>query len=119
MTFIYFLIPFGCTALIITFLRNLYEKNTPRYALIGIGVALYRGLYLFYLFGGFFSIANFGTYSIKALGFELTLYIQLIAILLLIASVLNSLYYIQLYREAKITSPSKINHSDLKEVIST
>ncbi|NVM31312.1 MAG: hypothetical protein HWN65_20910 [Candidatus Helarchaeota archaeon] len=118
LNFILFLIPFGATATIMAFLRNLYDKNTPRYALIGFGLALYRGLYFFYLFGGFFTIQQFGTYSIDALGFQIDFYIQIIALLLVLASLLNSVYYIQLYREVKTAPNSKIADSSGKEVSS-
>jgi hypothetical protein len=113
--FIYILIPFGITATIMAFFQNLYEKGTRRYALIGIILALYRGLYLFYLFGGFFNLQHFGSYHIEALGLQISLYIQLIAILLLVASFLNSIYYIQLYREAKDIILPEINQTAKKE----
>jgi hypothetical protein len=98
----------------VAFLQNLYAKGTTKYALVGIGLSLYRGFYLFYLFGGFFSIEQFGTYYIQAFGFQIRLYIEFIAIALLAASFLNALYYFQLYREAKIAGSPQIEQLKIR-----
>ena len=61
----------------------MFLKDTIANRLIAFVVAIYQGIYLFYIFGGFTSGVKLGTYSINTVQAQVLLGLQLIAWLLL------------------------------------
>ena len=92
--FIITIIVMGIIGTIITIVRHAPPKNSIIRCTIGIGVAIYNGLYLFYVFGGFTEGQALGTYTIQTATILAFLGLQLIAWILLIGAFLNSSYYL-------------------------
>ena len=82
----------GIIGIIITIVRHSPAKDTIMRSAIGIGLAIYNGLYLFYIFGGF--SGSLGTYIIQTASITAVLGLHLIAWILLLGAFLNSTFYI-------------------------
>lgn len=92
-SFTFIILIFGIIAVIISFFKNILPPNSLNHNLIGLGTAIYSGIYLFYIFGGFNTSANFGNYYIKTEGLDALLGLQILAWLMLLAALINALYY--------------------------
>ena len=93
-SFTFIILTFGAIAVIISFFKNIFDPNSYHHNLIGLGTAIYSGFYLFYIFGGFGAGANFGNYYIKTEGLDALLGLQILAWLMLLAALINAIYYI-------------------------
>jgi hypothetical protein len=82
----------GIIGTIITIVRHAPAKDTISRGAIGIGLAIYNGLYLFYIFGGF--SGGLGTYIIQTASIKAVLGLQIIAWILLLGAFINSSFYI-------------------------
>jgi hypothetical protein len=82
----------GIIGIILTIMRYAPAKDSLLREVIGIGLALYNGLYLFYIFGGF--SGALGTYSIHTESVIAILGLQLIAWILLIGASLNTIFHL-------------------------
>ena len=82
-SFIISLIIIGIIGVGLTILKRMFPKDTMTNRLIAFAVAIYQGIYLFYLFGGFTPGVKLGTYYINTVQTQVLLGLQLIAWLLL------------------------------------
>jgi hypothetical protein len=92
-TFISTMMVFGAIAIIISFTKNIFPSDSLTHNLIGLGTAFYSGFYLFYLFGGFNTNGTFGNYYIHSENLDALLGLQTIALLMLLAALINASYY--------------------------
>jgi hypothetical protein len=92
-SFTFIILTFGTIAVIISFFKNIFPPNSYHHNLIGLGTAIYSGIYLFYIFGGFSTGANFGNYYIKTEELDALLGLQILAWLMLLAALINAIYY--------------------------
>ncbi|TFG00120.1 MAG: hypothetical protein EU542_08375 [Promethearchaeota archaeon] len=111
-SFIVSILVMGIIGVIITIIRHTPAKDSILREVIGIGLAIYNGLYLFYIFGGF--SGGLGTYSIQTTNLEAIIGLQLIAWILLIGALLNTVFYlvkiieaVNKKRKSKIREESK------------
>ena len=116
--FINTIILMGIIGTIITIVRHSPPKDTIIRSAIGIGLAIYNGLYLFYIFGGF--SGTLGTYTIQTASIEAVLGLHLIAWILLLGAFLNSSFYIvkaidAVYRKRKSKSREKSKQVKLEK----
>jgi len=89
--FIVSILVMGIIGVIFTILRHAPPKDSILREIIGIGLAVYNGLYLFYIFGGF--SGGLGRYSIQTTNLVAFLGLQLIAWILLIGALINTIFY--------------------------
>ncbi|MFX0018731.1 MAG: hypothetical protein ACFFBT_00680 [Promethearchaeota archaeon] len=82
-SFIISLLIIGIIGVGLTILKRMFPKDTMSNRLIAFAVAIYQGIYLFYLFGGFTPGVKLGTYYINTAEAQVLLGLQLIAWLLL------------------------------------
>ncbi|MHA1651507.1 MAG: hypothetical protein ACTSYB_15055 [Candidatus Helarchaeota archaeon] len=92
-SFLIFLIIFGTIRVFIAFIKNIYRKDSLSHNLIGVGAAIYSGLYLFYIFGGFSINQAFGNYYVESENLSAVFGLQFIAWLMFLAAILNAIYY--------------------------
>ena len=90
--FLISIVVMGIIGIILTIVRHTPAKDSILREVIGIGLAIYNGLYLFYVFGGF--SGALGTYSIHTESIIAILGLQLIAWILLIGAFLNTSFYL-------------------------
>jgi len=81
--FIINLLIIGTIGVVLTILKRTFPKDTLNNRLIAFVVAIYQGIYLFYIFGGFTPGVKLGTYYINTVQTQVLLGLQLIAWLLL------------------------------------
>jgi len=84
----------GIIGTVFAMLRHAFPKDTSANRLLAFGSTIYSGLYMFYIFGGFTSGAQLGTYSINLPGLQILLGLQIIAWLLLGSSGIKALQYL-------------------------
>lgn len=112
--FIFIMMIFGAIAVIISFVKNIYSPDSTTHNLIGLGTAIYSGIYLFYIFGGFNTDGTFGNYYIQSENLDALLGLQTLAWLLLLAASINASYYgfksleIQCRKEFFLSPKSKV-----------
>ncbi|MHA1269265.1 MAG: hypothetical protein ACTSPY_05705 [Candidatus Helarchaeota archaeon] len=115
-TFIVSIIIMGSIQAIISYIKNLFPSDSLEYGLICIGTSVYSGIYFFYMFGGFSFNRAFGDYRVVTSNLEANFGLQFFAWLILIASLINSTYYIlksvEILRKKKyfIGKKLKIDH---------
>ena len=84
----------GIIGTVFAMLRHAFPKDTSANRLIAFGSTIYSGIYLFYLFGGFTTGVQLGTYSINLPALQVLLGLQVIAWLLLGSSGIRALQYL-------------------------
>ena len=84
----------GIIGTVFAMLRHGFPKDTSANRLIAFGSTIYSGIYMFYLFGGFTSGVQLGTYSINLPTVQVLLGLQVIAWLLLGSSGIRALQYL-------------------------
>jgi len=82
-SFIINILIIGIIGVGLTILKRMFPKETISNRLIAFVVAIYQGIYLFYIFGGFTPGVKLGTYFINTVQAQVLLGLQLIAWLLL------------------------------------
>ncbi|MHA1266894.1 MAG: hypothetical protein ACTSRS_16775 [Candidatus Helarchaeota archaeon] len=92
-SFTILLLIFGIIRVFIAFVKNIYPKETFHHNFIGMCAALYSGLYLFYIFGGFSPNLAFGDYYVATENLSALFGLQFIAWLMLLAAILNTVHY--------------------------
>ncbi len=113
----------GIIGVAFSMLRHAFPKDTSANRLIAFGSTLYSGIYLFYLFGGFTSGVQLGTYSIILPTLQVLLGLQVIAWLLLGSSGLRALKYlieaVELRKNKEYRVKSKFKLSKFFKVLGT
>ena len=84
----------GIIGTVFAMLRHAFPKDTSANRLLAFGSTIYSGIYLFYLFGGFTTGVQLGTYSINLPMLQVLLGLQVIAWLLLGSSGIRALQYL-------------------------
>ena len=84
----------GIIGTVLAMVRHAFPKDTSANRLIAFGSTIYSGIYLFYLFGGFTTGVQLGTYSINLPALQVLLGLQVIAWLLLGSSGIRALQYL-------------------------
>ena len=84
----------GIIGTVFAMVRYAFPKDTSANRLIAFGSTIYSGLYMFYIFGGFSSGVQLGTYSIDLPMLQVLLGLQVIAWLLLGSSGIRALQYL-------------------------
>ena len=92
--FIINLIIIGIIGVGLTIIKRMFPKDTMTNRLIAFAVAIYQGIYLFYLFGGFTPGVKLGTYYINTIQTQVLLGLQLIAWLLLGISGISAIQHL-------------------------
>jgi hypothetical protein len=88
------IIIFGIIGIIISMLRHAFPEDTSANRLIRFGITVYSGIFLFYIFGGFTPGMSLGTYYIDLTNIQVLLGLQIIAWLLLGATIIRGLQYL-------------------------
>lgn len=84
----------GIIGTVFAMLRYAFPKDTSANRLISFGSTIYSGIYIFYLFGGFTTGVQLGTYSIILPTLQVLLGLQIIAWLLLGSYGIKALQYL-------------------------
>jgi hypothetical protein len=84
----------GIIGTVFGMLGHAFPKDTSTNRLLAFGSTIYSGIYMFYLFGGFTSGVQLGTYSINLPTLQILLGLQVIAWLLLGSSGIRALQYL-------------------------
>jgi len=84
----------GIIGTVLAIVGHAFPKDTSANRLIAFGSTIYSGLYMFYIFGGFTSGVQLGTYSINLPALQVLLGLQVIAWLLLGSSGIRALQYL-------------------------
>lgn len=84
----------GIIGTVFAMLRHAFPKDTSANRLLAFGSTIYSGIYLFYLFGGFTTGVQLGTYSINLPMLQVLLGLQVIAWLLLGSSGIRAMQYL-------------------------
>jgi len=93
---------FGLLGAFISTMKYFFPEDSNLHHLISIGSALFSGIYLFYIFGGFSLDIVFGNYRIETSTFQVELGLQIIAWSLLIGSLIRTISaIIKLYEKNK------------------
>ncbi len=92
--FIISLIIIGIIGVGLTILKRMFPKNTMTNRLIAFAIAIYQGIYLFYLFGGFTPGVKLGNYYINTAQAQVLLGLQLIAWLLLVIAGVSAIQHL-------------------------
>jgi hypothetical protein len=92
--FIINLIVIGIIGILLTLLKHMYPKESLKNRVIAFLIAIYQGIYLFYLFGGFTPRVRLGTYYIDTPLTQVILGLQLIAWLLLSISGISAIQHL-------------------------
>ena len=93
-TFIMSTIIMGVIGVIILVLGKAFPKDTIVNRLIALTSTIYTAFYLFYIFGGFDPSRRLGTYYVNMAHVQILLGLKIIAWLLLISVIINSLQYV-------------------------
>jgi hypothetical protein len=88
------IIIFGIIGVIISILRHAFPEDTSANRLTRFGATVYSGIFLFYIFGGFTPGTSLGTYYIDLTNIQVLLGLQVIAWLLLGATIIRGLQYL-------------------------
>ena len=88
------IIIFGIVGVILSMLQHAFPKDTSANRLIRFGITIYSGIFLFYIFGGFTPGMSYGTYYINLNNLQILLGLQVIAWLLLGATIIRGLQYL-------------------------
>ena len=88
------IIIFGIIGVIISILRHAFPEDTSANRLVRFGATVYSGIFLFYIFGGFTPGMSLGTYYIDLTNIQVLLGLQVIAWLLLGATIIRGLQYL-------------------------
>jgi len=89
-----YLIVFGCIGVALSMAKHAFPRDTSANRTIAFIVAIYSGLYLFYIFGGFTPGVSYGTYYINTPTIQVLLGLQMIAWLFLISTGISALQYL-------------------------
>jgi hypothetical protein len=92
--FITYLIVFGCIGVVLAMAKHAYPKDTSQNRIIAFISAVFSGLYLFYIFGGFTPGVSYGTYYIDTPIIQVLLGLSMIAWLFLISTGISALQYL-------------------------
>ncbi|MHA1143756.1 MAG: hypothetical protein ACTSRW_03395, partial [Candidatus Helarchaeota archaeon] len=92
--FIITLLIFGSFQSLIAFIKNAFPKKTKIYNLLSIFAAIYSGVFLFYVFGGFGMIGLTDYYYLAGSGFEVLLGISIFAGTMILAAIVNTFYHL-------------------------
>jgi len=84
----------GIIGTVFAMLRHAFPKDSSANRLLAFGSTIYSGIYMFYIFGGFTTGVQLGTYSINLPMFQVLLGLQVIAWLLLGSSGIRALQYL-------------------------
>lgn len=93
-SFITFLIVFGCIGVALSMARHAFPTDTSANRIVAFISAVYSGIFLFYIFGGFTPGVSYGTYSIDTPTIQVLLGLQMIAWLFLISTSISALKYL-------------------------
>ncbi|MFX0180435.1 MAG: hypothetical protein ACFE78_09600 [Candidatus Hodarchaeota archaeon] len=93
-SFIISLLIIGIIGVGLTILKRMFPKDTMTNRLIAFAVAIYQGIYLFYIFGGFTPGVKLGTYYINTVQAQVLLGLQLIAWILLGVAVVSAIQHL-------------------------
>jgi hypothetical protein len=93
-SFTTYLIVFGCIGVALSMAKHAFPKDTSANRIVAFVVAIYSGLYLFYIFGGFNPGVSYGTYYINTPTIQVLLGLQMIAWLFLISTGISALQYL-------------------------
>jgi hypothetical protein len=93
-SFITYLIVFGCIGVALSMARHAFPKDTSANRIVAFISAVYSGIFLFYIFGGFTPGVSYGTYSIDTPTIQVLLGLQMIAWLFLISTSISALKYL-------------------------
>ena len=110
--FIIILMLLGALHVALIMLRTRFPKDSSKREIINICWTLYSGLYFFYMLGGFIPLGVSSYYFISIPGFYALFGLQLFAWLTLIASFINSGYYVM-----KIIGSKKEKLFQLKDFV--
>jgi len=104
----------GIIGTVFAMLRYAFPKDTSANRLIAFSSTIYFGIYMFYIFGGFTSGVQLGTYSINLPTLQVFLGLQTIAWLLLGSSGIKALQYlieaIELRKNKEYRVKFKLSH---------
>ena len=104
----------GIIGTVFAMLRYAFPKDTSANRLIAFSSTIYFGIYMFYIFGGFTSGVQLGTYSINLPNLQVFLGLQTIAWLLLGSSGIKALQYlieaIELRKNKEYRVKFKLSH---------
>ncbi|MFX0074516.1 MAG: hypothetical protein ACFE96_03680 [Candidatus Hermodarchaeota archaeon] len=84
----------GVIGTVFAMLGHAYPKDTSKNRIIAFFSAIYSGVYLFYIFGGFTPGVQLGSYYINTPVIQVLLGLQVIAWLLLCSSAIRALQYL-------------------------
>ncbi|MFO7797166.1 MAG: hypothetical protein ACQERB_15910 [Promethearchaeati archaeon] len=102
LSFFLMILIFGLIGAFISVMKYFFPEDSNLHHLISIGSALFSGVYLFYIFGGFSLGIAFGSYRIETSAFQVELGLQIIAWSLLIGSLMRTISaIIKLYEKNK------------------
>ncbi|TFG03698.1 MAG: hypothetical protein EU542_01230 [Promethearchaeota archaeon] len=93
-SFITYLIIFGCIGIALSMARHAFPEDTSANRIVAFISAVYSGIYLFYIFGGFTPGVSYGTYYINTPTIQVLLGLQTIAWLFLISTGISALKYL-------------------------
>ena len=104
----------GIIGTVFAILRYAFPKDTSANRLMAFGSTIYSGMYMFYLFGGFTTGVQLGTYSINLPTLQVLLGLQVIAWLLLGSYGIKALQYlieaIELRKNKEYRVKFKLSH---------
>ena len=92
--FITYLIVIGCIGVALSMAKHAFPPDTSANRIVAFIGAIYSGLYLFYIFGGFTPGVSLGTYYIDIPSLQVLLGLQVIAWLFLISTGISALKYL-------------------------
>ena len=93
-SFITYLIVIGCIGIALSMARHAFPEDTSANRIVAFISAIYSGIYLFYMFGGFTPGVSYGTYSINTPTIQVLVGLQMIAWLFLISTGITALKYL-------------------------
>lgn len=116
MDFVIGTIIFGLIGTAITIAKFAYPKETAKNRALRFVIAIYRGIYIFYVFGGFTLGVELGYYEIDSQFIHIILGLKFIAWLLLIIYGINSIKYLLQAIELRGTVKGSITHQKRTKV---
>jgi hypothetical protein len=92
--FITYLIVIGCIGVALSMAKHAFPSDTSANRIVAFIGAIFSGIYLFYIFGGFTPGVSLGTYYIDIPSLQVLLGLQVIAWLFLISTGISALKYL-------------------------
>jgi hypothetical protein len=92
--FITYLMVIGCIGVALSMAKHAFPSDTSANRIVAFIGAIFSGIYLFYIFGGFTPGVSLGTYYIDIPNLQVLLGLQVIAWLFLISTGISALKYL-------------------------